>query len=174
VDHFDLEDKMSDHPDATPKSAAAKQVVLGVSDSPSGRAALAVAARLAQARGARLHLVRVWREAGWLPSMTASYAAGVEHREQADNDLLDRAARTVGSIAPEVSVTAEFVAGDLYSTLLSRCSGAELLVLGSADSASADHLISEWFVPRSSCPVVVVDADGRVVHAGRRDQAATA
>lgn len=150
------------------------RVLAGVSDSPSGRAALAVAVREAQALNASLHLVRVWREAGWLWSMTAADVAGLARDECADAQLLARAASTARAAAPDLHVVTDFVPGDLYSLLLSLCHGAELLVVGSADEASSDRLISEWFVQRSSCPVVVVDAREQIVHGQLPSRVATA
>jgi hypothetical protein len=137
--------------------ARAPRILVGVSDSESGLAALAYAMREARARGASVHLVRVWRDIGWLFSATAAGVMGLRERERADGLVLALAAEAAHAVEPDVHVVPEFVPGDLYTELRRRTHGAELLVIGWGDDDDPDdHAIANWFEKHAACPVVVV------------------
>jgi hypothetical protein len=143
--------------EASGPMARKPRIVVGVADSESGLAALAYAVREARARDASVHLVRVWRDVGWLFSATAAGMIGLRERERADGLVLAIAAEAARSAAPSVHVIAEFVPGDLYTELQARTEGAELLVVGWGDDDDPDdHLIAQWFEEHAACPVVVV------------------
>lgn len=89
------------------------RVVLGVSGSDAGRAALAVAVHEARTRQAALHMVRVWTDVAWLPSMTRDDASRLPAAESADQQLLASAVATVRALAPDLDVIPEFAAGEL-------------------------------------------------------------
>ena len=143
-------------------SAARRRVVVGVSDSPAGRAALHVAIDIA-ARGRRpLHLVRVWRDVDWFmsaPMNAMDILVADEHAEQRMFAQACAEARQTG-----VEVTGEFVPGDLYTSLQERTEGAELLVIGTSGAEGENSgLLTRWFTDNSHCPVIVVDAEERIV-----------
>jgi nucleotide-binding universal stress UspA family protein len=143
---------------------AAPHVLVGVSASHSGLAALRVAVRETVARNGTLHLVRVWRDVGWLFSMTAADIMGMRDRERADGLVLALAVEAAHAIDPYAHVCPEFISGDLYANLLARAEGADLLVLGSGDEQSTEGSIGDSFRRRARCPVVIVDANEQVVH----------
>lgn len=140
---------------ATSRYGAAPRIVVGVSDTDSGRAALDRALVEATMRGASLHLVRVWRDLG------GRFSAGAEQqrdRERADGLALVRAAEFAHTRAHGLHVIPEFVPGDLQAVLRDRAQGAALLVVGAGEGAVTPHLVSEWFQQRIACPVLVVGA----------------
>jgi len=139
-------------------------VVVGVSASHSGLAALRLAVGEAIARNGTLHLVRVWRDVTWLFSMTAADIIGMRDRERADGLVLALAVEAAHAIDPYVHVCPEFIPGDLYANLLGRAEGADLLVLGFGDEQSTEGSVGDWFRKRARCRVVIVDADEHVVH----------
>jgi hypothetical protein len=135
----------------------APRIVVGVSDSESGLAALGYAMREARTRGAAVHLVRVWRDIGWLFSATAAGIMGLRERERADGLLLALATEAAHAVAPDVHVIPEFVPGNLYTELQRRAEGADLLVIGWGDDDDpAGHVIANWLEEHAPCPVVVV------------------
>jgi hypothetical protein len=100
-------------------SAPASRVVVGVSASRSGLAALRVAVHEAVARNATLHLVRVWRDVGWLFSMTAADIMGMRDRERADGLVLALAVEAAHAIDPFVH---EPFSATRRTSIAQRCS----------------------------------------------------
>jgi hypothetical protein len=127
---------------------AATQVLVGVTDSRSGRAALRMAAELARTCALPLHLLRV-----------GSNVAAEAH----DRVLLDDAAALARYVTPSVPVVGEFALGDIYDILLDRTRQAHTLVLGAAEGDGVPGLIGRWCLEQARCPVLVVDAEGRAV-----------
>jgi K+-sensing histidine kinase KdpD len=136
--------------DSTHKTAQQKatQVVVGVADTLTARAALRMAAKLADLYSLPLHLVRVVRE---------------HNDEHHDRVILDDAARLARYVAPKVEVLAEFATGDIYAVLLDRARSAHTLVLGAAEKDGVPGAIGRWYLDHAACPVLVVDAEGRAV-----------
>jgi len=141
------------------KTAAAPPIVVGISGTASGRAALSYAVAVAADRGATLHLVRVWRDIDRLFSMTLDEARELSDGQRKERQLLEDSRLAVGLLAPDLRCTTEFVRGDLYSDLLNRSEGADLLVLGAGDPEGTSHLIGEWFRRHATCPVVLVNPE---------------
>jgi nucleotide-binding universal stress UspA family protein len=144
----------------SPTGEAVTRIVVGVSASPSGQAAVTWAADTAEAQGATLHLVRVWREIGWFFSMTASEVRGLRDTEEADQRVLRDAVAAVLVAHPGVRVTRVFLRGDLFDKLCDQTSRGDVLVLGSGSEPT--DLIDEWLAENARGPVVVVSADGTV------------
>lgn len=155
---------MSGYDEITGSIRHAPRVVVGVSASESGRGALRYALREASARHAALHVVRVWREIDGLFSMTAARAIGLRDRERADELVLAEAVAAAHTLDPEVPVIPELVPGELYSAMQARTDGAGLLVLGVGDGERNAFLIGDWFGQHAYCQVVLVAADGAIVH----------
>lgn len=137
-------------------TGTAPLIVVGVSGSPSGSAALSQAIQVATEQGAHLKLVRVWRDIDRLFSLTLAEARQLSETQRLDRQLLEEARTAVGLVSPAVPCTAELLRGDLYSDLLHLTESADLLVLGAGDPAGTSHLIGEWFRRHASCPVQLV------------------
>ena len=136
-----------------------RRVVVGVADTPSGRAAFHAAVLAAQQRGATLELVRVWRDIDRLFSMTLSETRRLSDSQRHDRQLLDDFRQAVALVAPDLPCTGELLRGDLYEDLLHRSEGADLLVLGAGDESNSSHLIGEWFRRHATCPVQLVQPE---------------
>ncbi len=138
-------------------------VVLGIPDS-GADALIPVAVRRARQHDAAIDLVRVWRTVDWLLSAPASDVAGFGSDEKHDQALLDRTAKQVRALAPDVAILVDFAPGDLYTQLLDRTRTAAVLIIG--DDLETDASIAGWCLEHAFCPVVVVDARGNVVAEG--------
>ena len=138
------------------------RVVVGVADSAEGRAALRFAAELAESFSLPLHLVRVWRDVDWFLSAPAGAPVVPGGDRAGDQRLLDHAAARARQLAPGIPVTAEIVAGSIYAVLLERSPGAYVLVLGAAAGDDPGD-IGGWYLEHAHCPVIVVDAAGRIL-----------
>ncbi len=132
-------------------------VLVAVSSSPSGRAALRRAVAEAQHRGARLHLLRVWRDAERFASMTPAEVSALRQQERAEQAILAEAIGAAQSLAPGLEVDFEFVPGDLRSAVTAAAEEADLLVVGVGQQEPTGHLIAEWFEQHVPCPVLVTD-----------------
>jgi nucleotide-binding universal stress UspA family protein len=159
--------KQARHTESSSCSPAPKPygpgVVLGVSSSPAGRAALAVAVREAAARQVPLRLVRIWADLAWFPSMTLDSFATMEATEKAGSAMLDEAVHLAHDLDPHVTLVPEAPAGELYDLLLDRALEADLLVLGSEHERPESDDFDSWFVQHADCPVVAVAGSGEVV-----------
>ena len=144
--------------------AALPRIVLGVSDSAAGRAALNVAVDIAVRRRLPLHLVRVWHDVDWfLPASTDPMDVLVAD-EHGERDTFARICAQAMNRAPHLRLSWELIPGDVYATLLQRTSGADLLVLGTNATYGSDTgRLGSWFIERAKCPVIVVDAAERIV-----------
>jgi hypothetical protein len=132
--------------------------VVGVADSPSGLAAVAAGVREAALRQVSVRLVRVWRDIGWLFSMTLADVKRLPASEQADQRLLAAAAAYAHTVDPAVTVETEFLTGGLYNQLYGEAGRAQLLVLGAGNEATG--LVADWFTrhrPSGGCPVLTVN-----------------
>lgn len=145
-------------------------VVVGVPDA-GADALIPLAVSRARQHGAAIDLVRVWRTVDWLLSAPASDVPGLTVDEKHDQALLDRAARRVHKLAPDVAVLVDFAPGDLYSQLLDRTRGASVLIV--ADDLDQDASIARWYLDHAFCPVIVANIRGHIVveGAGSRDLA---
>jgi len=142
----------------TTLDAARARVVVAVSDSPSGQAALRYAVGEAVRRNASLHLVRVWREIGRLYSLSRSEASRLHADERAEEAVLAHAVDRARSIAPELAVVFDFIPGDLYRALEAAARGADLVVVGAGSPEHSSYLIGRWCERHLHVPVSVVPA----------------
>jgi hypothetical protein len=138
-------------------------VVVGVPDA-GADALIPLAVSRARQHGAAIDLVRVWRTVDWLLSAPASDVPGLTVDEKHDQALLDRAARRVHKLAPDVAVLVDFAPGDLYSQLLDRTRGASVLIVG--DDLDLDASIARWYLDHAFCPVIVANIRGHIVVEG--------
>jgi nucleotide-binding universal stress UspA family protein len=155
---------------------AVRRVVVGVDGSVESVAALRWACREASLRGAEVHAVHVREEHC---HSLASYAVAPSTAEgpAAENmatDVEDFVRSVKADQAPGVVVRVEVVQGLAARVLLDRCTGADMLVLGTASDVagalrSAGPVIRAC-LRRASCPVVVIGAAQDPMQ--RRDPAA--
>jgi hypothetical protein len=138
-------------------------VVLGIPDS-GADALIPIAISRARQRIVAIDLVRVWRTVDWLLSAPASEVAGFASDEKHDQALLDRTAKQVRTLAPDIATLVDFAPGDLYTQLLDRTRSASVLIIG--DDLETDASIAGWCLEHAFCPVVVVDVHGKVVAEG--------
>jgi nucleotide-binding universal stress UspA family protein len=141
------------------KTGDTPRIVLGVSGTPSGSAALSYAVQVATERDATLELVRVWRDIDRLFSLTVDEARLLSDGQRTERELLEESRLAVSLASPGLRCTTEFLRGDLYADLLNRSEGADLLVLGAGDPEGTSHLVGEWFRRHATCPVALVDTE---------------
>jgi nucleotide-binding universal stress UspA family protein len=147
--------------DIEPSSAGC--VVVGVHDTLTAAAAIRVGAEQARVRHVPLHLVYVWRDVGWFPSMTATDVVVMPSWENRGAAALARAVVVAREAEPSIEVVPVFLSGGLYATLLEQSRGAALLVLGDRPGFTGPGSIGAWFVGHADCPVMIVHASGRIV-----------
>jgi len=139
--------------------SAVRRIVVGVDGTAESAAALHWACREATLRRAEVHAIHV-REAPC--HSVASYAVPSQgYPEDVDVDIM------WGSVLPErtpgVRVRTEVADGLAARVLLERCTGADMLVLGTAiDTAGATRSagpVIRACLRRAPCPVVVISAE---------------
>jgi nucleotide-binding universal stress UspA family protein len=137
-----------------------RRIVVGVVDSPDGRAALRVAGQLAHEEHAVVTAVTVYRppvpipDAGVpVPVLPADLASWAEH-EQAH-----ALACVIHDVPDDVVVQFEVRQGDPAAVLCDRAADADLLVVGRRSSRLRRWLsgsVSRACANRAGCPVVIV------------------
>ena len=135
---------------------AVRRIVVGVDGSAESAAALRWACREAALRGAEVHAVHV-REANC--HSLASYAVPASPSAEDEVEEIRRSAQAEHG---SVQICTEVVDGLAARVLLDRCTGAEMLVLGTVSdvpgaSRSAGPVIRAC-LRRAPCPVVVISA----------------
>lgn len=156
-----------------PPSAAAwtNRIVVGVSDSPGGIAALRFAAGEAVRRAAELVAVRSWSSPEWrLAAAAALPISPPDVWQQLEHSMLDNCLRPVRDGFPELQIRC-VVSGAVTEILLEeQAQGAAMLVLGCrrSDDARFPRLgpVSSWAAHHFDCPVVIVGSPNRHVGAG--------
>ncbi len=149
------------HPTSTgaPGEGRAPRVVVGLDDSPSGRAALGAAVAEAGRRGARVQAVLAYE----VPDhWSDTYAAVMRPPGQAGARALERAhavvADVLGDDAGSVDVSIE--AGPAAEVLVRRAADAELLVVGSRSRSTLLGTVlgsvALHCVIHAPCPVMVL------------------
>jgi len=145
----------------------AHKVVVGVDDSGASERALDLAAGMAAAAGASLHVVTVGSLASpesWAYVETS--AAGSKHTHAAAEELeqtTERAAARARRVHPDLPVEAEVLFGHPGLVLAELAQQAGLLVVGSRGRGGFTGLllgsVSHRVVHEASCAVMVVHAD---------------
>jgi nucleotide-binding universal stress UspA family protein len=137
------------------------RVVVGVSDSAGGAAALLFAAGEAARRDAELVAVRSWSAREWrLAAAAALPISSPELWEREERAVLDDCVREIRDLYPELKVRAVLSRTPTEIALEQESLGAVMLVLGCrrADDSRVQRLgpISSWAAHHFDCPVVVV------------------
>jgi nucleotide-binding universal stress UspA family protein len=140
-------------------------VLVGISDTPSGRAAVDAAARIARQERAPLALVRVWRDVDWFLSAEERTAEELARDLCAEQRLFAASCAHARTVAPDVDVRGELAPGSIFGVLLERTDHARRLVLGTSGSESEPGDVSSWYLDHARCPVTVVAPDGTVAAA---------
>ncbi|PSL08233.1 nucleotide-binding universal stress UspA family protein [Haloactinopolyspora alba] len=126
----------------------AGEVFVGVDGSSEAGHALAWAAREADARGARLHVVVV--------------AVGGDQTQSWSDDILDRAQLTINAVAPDVEVTVERMDGPAARVLAEAAASSSMLVVGRRGIGGFAGLllgsVAHGVAQLAECPVVAVPA----------------
>ncbi|WP_043734336.1 universal stress protein [Streptomyces zinciresistens] len=147
-------------------------VVVGVDGSPSGRAAVEIGAREAEAHGTGLRLVHAF---GWptahIPPGGRPWESGHAGMRELIDGTLTRAEARARERAPDIAVTRDAVVGEPVTVLEIESRTASLAVVGSRGlsrfgalllGSTAGHLAAH-----AACPVLVVrgrpDATGPVL-----------
>lgn len=152
-------------------------IVVGVDESPSGRAALVWAAQRARQTGARLRAIHVL---GGAEARELYASPVVTSRVIPDEDVPDPArTRDVrelfAGLDPEPSWTLQFAQGHPGQVMVDESNGAAMLVLGTREHRGFGRLVngsvSHFCISRASCPVIGVPtptARAGAVRPGRR------
>lgn len=135
-------------------------VVVGVDGGVGGRAALAFAADLAEAVGARVDAVHAWTDVVTSASGATRREADVAAVEAEGGALLDAELRWITSLRPGLAVESELVADTTTRALLGRAAGARAVVVGHRRHAPESELrlgsTAQALVAFAPCPVVVL------------------
>jgi len=137
-------------------------VIVGVDGSESSAAALAWAARYAEATGAELHAVLAWH----YPSAAGGPPVGVAPKEVTSEversryEILDKAIESACAGRPAVQVQRRVVYGHPAQALIDESRRAGLLVVGSRGHGGFSGMllgsISTHCVTHAACSVTVV------------------
>lgn len=138
------------------------RIVVGTDGSASGDEAVRFAASEAAAAGALLEIVHVWPE----PSTVNPGAVGAPQQvnlkpgERGAEEILDHAATIASTVAPDIAVDREPMAGDTVQVLCDASADANLLVVGSRGRGDLAALVlgsvSHGCLHHARCPVAVV------------------
>jgi nucleotide-binding universal stress UspA family protein len=145
----------------TPASGQ-ETVIVGVDGSPSSTAALAWAARYADAIGATLRAVLAWHypSVAGLPPIGHTPEPVTSQVEQSRYEILDKAIASACSELPPIQVDRKVVYGHPAQALIDESSNADLLVVGSKGHGGFTGMmlgsISTHCVAHATCPVTVV------------------
>lgn len=153
--------------------AGSQDIVVGLDDSASARAALGWAADYARALGSTLRAIHVFSNqtssVGWTPGVPGM-AFQVEVPSRAD--ITARMRLLFGLVHPDPGWTVEFDDGPIGRVLVERSRAAAALVLGTRDHVGIDRVlvgsVSHYCLSHANCPVVAVPATPVGVSAAER------
>jgi nucleotide-binding universal stress UspA family protein len=137
-------------------------IVVGVDESASSRAALQVAAHEAALRGVALHAVYVWF-GGTMPVCRSAASPGELAYRWLSREVAALQAQRTTAGEPPVGVTIEVMEGDPESELRAAAKGARLLVLGERHHRGPNDLVSSVshaLEAHPPCPVLIVPSPG--------------
>jgi nucleotide-binding universal stress UspA family protein len=142
------------------------EIVVGLDDSPSSKAALNWAAEQAKSVGAVLRAVHVLDWPYGLSS--AGSPAPVDFmdlsREELQNAYRQSITAVFDAISPRPDWILQFASGDTGPVLVRQSKGARLLVVGTREHVGLGRLVSgsvsHYCLSHAACPVVAVPAPG--------------
>ena len=136
-------------------------IVLGVSATPGGIAALRFACEEARVRGVPVRAIRSIISEDWaLSAPGREMVLGSDILHDAAQAELDRVLAEAKESYPDVSVDGETSNTSPFSALLDAADGASMLVIGSrrGQSSPLPHLgpVAAWLLHQATCPLAVV------------------
>jgi nucleotide-binding universal stress UspA family protein len=139
-------------------------IVVGVDLSPSGRAALLWAAEQARLTGRRLQAINAVPVP---PSLAVAGIVGVPGTTVSVSEVDAPYREAVGavwdSVSPEPGWSLQFVLEDAGPALVTRSTGASLLVVGTHEHVGLGRLVSgsvsRYCLSHARCPTVIVPTD---------------
>lgn len=140
---------------------AADLVVVGVSPTPGGRAAIRFAAAEAAQRKVTLHLIRSWNEAALLAA-GAGFGSTVPYVSfsESEQEVLDEAIALAHREFPDVTVTSELTPTSAYQVLPDAAEKAALLVVGRRrdEGILLPRLgaLASWLAQHTACPLAII------------------
>ena len=143
-------------------------IVVGIDDSPSSRAALDWAAKAARSSGDRLRAVHVLNAATTSPLVWTNGFPAMAY--VAETTAPKVAKETMGAmfatVAPEPTWTLEFRHGSIGHELVKVSAGKRMLVVGTREHVGLGRLIdgsvSHYCLSHATCPVAAVPPSMRV------------
>ena len=147
------------------RDSTAAGIVVGLEDSDNGRAAMAWAARYAQATGSSLHAVHVLDA----PAVPATWTPGFPGMAYGPDPSRHESARAAvrkifASATPAPQWTLEFLDGSAGRELVAESEQAQLLVIGTPGHRGLPRLLvgstGHYCLNHAKCPVVAVPATG--------------
>jgi nucleotide-binding universal stress UspA family protein len=140
------------------------EIVVGLDDSPSSKAALDWAAEQARGVGTVLRAVHVLDWPYGLSS--AGFPAPADFKELTHEEIEDSYRQAItavfDAVSPSPDWTLQFASGDAGQILVRQSDGARLLVLGTREYVGLGRLltgsVSHYCLSHASCPVVAVPA----------------
>ena len=136
-------------------------IVVGLDDSPSGRAALRWAAQHALLAGSVLRAIHVldWPYSSATPSVDITPAT----MDEIESAYRTNITNVFQEIDPRPDWSMEFLRGEPGPVLVRKAKDAQLLVIGTREHVGLGRLlvgsISHYCLSHASCPVVAVPAE---------------
>jgi nucleotide-binding universal stress UspA family protein len=144
------------------------EIVVGLNNSPSGKAALNWAAEQARSLGAGLRAVHVLDWPHGLSSI--GFPAPMNYmnvrREEIEDSYREAIAVVFAEVSPLSNWILQFASGDVGHILVEQSQDAQLLVVGTREHAGLRRLlsgsVSHYCLSHAVCPVVAVPAPAAV------------
>jgi nucleotide-binding universal stress UspA family protein len=137
------------------------EIIVGLDQSLSARAALDWAAQQARATGQTLRAVHVISASSTYSMALGGVAVPVEPSEM-DAPHREAAEAVFDSVQPELGWQLKFFSGEAGPILVAESAGAALLVVGTREHVGIGRLISgsvsHYCLSHANCPVVAVPA----------------
>lgn len=136
-------------------------IVLGVSASPGGMAAMRFAGEAARLRNVPVRALRSITAEDWALSGPAySIPVTRDALRDAARAELDTVLREARAAYPDVEITGEVTDADPFTALLKAAADASLVVIGSrrSQASALPHLgpVAAWLLHQAQCPLAVV------------------
>jgi len=136
------------------------EIVVGLNQSPSGRAAWSWATAYSRSCGDRLRAVHVWEHTNsplaWVRPAGGTVRGHAASREAVRNEL----EAIFAASAPEPDWQLDFLDGHVGKVLLEQSRHARMLVIGTREHVGVDRIVhgsvSHFCINNAHCPVVAV------------------
>jgi nucleotide-binding universal stress UspA family protein len=151
------------------------QIVVGLDDSPSGKAGLQWAAEQAKSTGAVLRAVHaLGKPYGFAAPDIPLTVEPTELNEEPPDTRRNAITTMFEAVSPHRDWVLEFVNGYAGEVLVRRSKDAQLLVVGTREHVGLDRLlagsVSHYCLNHATCPVVAVPAPPHDVYVGNAEE----